>query len=245
MPPAQARGHVHRRPLRADPAGDLLSPLEPVQPAGGRHEGSLPGAAAARSTPVLPVLLTQVRAAGARPCAISDHASPPVDLMVPGDADHLGPVERVERRAADQRGKQLQPVPAGPVAARFRQHGQRQGPVRHRCSPHTVRNAASKAGSCDVDVRVDLLHDRRRRPPARIPGDDQVAARGVQDSGREAMPERVRPDLAQPGALPRAAQHPAGRVRRPRLPATGPASCTSSIPCPGPGRGYSLVKYSK
>ena len=147
MPPAQARGHVHRRQLRADPAGDLLSPLEPLQPAGGRHEISLPGAAGARSAPVLPVLLTQVRAARARPCAISDHASPPVDRMVPGDADHLSAVERVERRAADQRGKQLQPVPAGPVAARFRQHGQRQGPVRHRCSPHTVRNAAPKAGS--------------------------------------------------------------------------------------------------
>ena len=47
MPPAQARGHLHRRPLRAYPAGDLPSPLEPVQPAGEILVVSLPACRAA------------------------------------------------------------------------------------------------------------------------------------------------------------------------------------------------------
>ena len=69
-----------------------------------------------------------------------------------------------------------------------------------------------------IGVAVDLVDHRRGRPPAGVAGDHQVAAGGIQDRGGERVPEHVRPDHAQPGALPRAGQHPPGRDRRPRLP---------------------------
>ena len=62
--------------------------------------------------------------------------------MVRRDLDDVGAQQRVERRGADQRGEDLQLVPAG-ADVLLRQQGQRS----HFGSPQTVRRAASKAGS--------------------------------------------------------------------------------------------------
>ena len=137
----QPQRHVAGRPVRADPARLLLHPLaRPEGPGRPQERGPRPALAAVLAPEVL-VGAAEVAVPHHGPLA-SCQAVPPVDGVPGGDLDDVRPEQRVERRRADQRGQDLQPVPA---LAGIRLRQQHDG---HRPSPQTVRRAASNAGSC-------------------------------------------------------------------------------------------------
>ena len=156
VPLAQPRQQVRRGPLRTHPADGLPGPHGRIQPSRVRHERGLADAVRSCCTPLPAVLIAHIPAADAGPLAALNGAAPPVDRMITREPDQPGAIQRVERRGADQGGHQLQPVPHHPViiaiaivvtgAADDRQRQQLAGG--HRCSPHTLRSAASNAGSC-------------------------------------------------------------------------------------------------
>ena len=135
------------RPARADPARHLLHPHRRAQRLRGGQERGHALPAGLRSPPLLVMDVAHLQAALAGPLAASHQARPPENRVTGRDADHLAAEQRVERRAADQPGQQLQPVPPGPGTILLPvKRQQRVGS--HRCSPHTRRSAASNAGSC-------------------------------------------------------------------------------------------------
>ncbi|WP_265737196.1 hypothetical protein [Actinacidiphila paucisporea] len=69
----------------------------------------------------------------------------------------------------------------------------------------------------DIDVSVDLIHHRGRRPAAGVPGDQRVAVGGIENRGRERVPEGMGFHDHESGALPGPAEHPPGPDQRPRL----------------------------
>ena len=144
----QQQLRLRDRPVRADPARRVLDPHEPRQTRCGGKERGLADAAGPLPAPLNLVLPAQIPATRARPLAPVDNADPPVDRMLRRDVDHVRPEHRIERRPVDQRGQDFQPVPAFPVWSRRTRLQQFHIHDRHRCSPHTVRNAASNTGSC-------------------------------------------------------------------------------------------------
>ncbi|WP_345046062.1 hypothetical protein [Arthrobacter methylotrophus] len=134
------------RALRADPADGLFRSGAPVQALGGGHEGGPAHAVPAVTGPLTLMLRAQVRPARAGAFASLDHALPPVDRVATRDRDDLRAEDRVERRPADQRGQDLQPVPADPVRTPGEQRPKVLLPPHH-ASPQTARSAASNAGS--------------------------------------------------------------------------------------------------
>ena len=120
MPLAQPRPEVPGVTVRAHPAIYVSGPHCLLKPAGGGQERGTPDAVGAGLPPLVTVRVTQIPGARAHPLAAADSAPPPVDRMVTGDPDHLGPVDRVKRRSADQCRQELQPVmhhPAVPAPA--------------------------------------------------------------------------------------------------------------------------------
>ena len=108
----QPQRQVAGRTVRADPARLLLDPLarpdrqgrlQERRPASRPRRGACATAPRARRTG---------RRAPSRSARIRRQAVPPVDGMPGGDLDDVRPEQRVERRRADQRGQDLQPVPA-------------------------------------------------------------------------------------------------------------------------------------
>ena len=137
----QPQRHVAGRPVRTDPARLLLHPLaRPEGPGRPQERGPRPALAAVLAPEVL-VGAAEVAVPHHGPLA-SCQAVPPVDGVPGGDLDDVRPEQRVERRRADQRGHDLQPVPALAGIRLRQQHDS------HRPSPQTVRRAASNAGSC-------------------------------------------------------------------------------------------------
>ena len=136
---------MNRWPAWTHPAGDLLRPDVPVQALGGGYESCLPDAAQlAGLRPLVHVHAAQVCPARPGPLAVPDEALPPVDRMAAGDLDDGGQVDRVEGRAADERGEDFQPVPALTTGVGVELE---QGIRGHLASPQTFRRAASNAGS--------------------------------------------------------------------------------------------------
>jgi hypothetical protein len=138
----QPEALVAGRAVRADPARLLFERLAGTDRRGRLEEGGPRPAAVAVLAPHDLVSAAQVTAAHDGPLAVRGQAVPPEDRVPGRDLDDVAAEQRVERRRADQRGHDLQPVP--PLAGtRLRQ--QREG---HRPSPQTARRAASNAGSC-------------------------------------------------------------------------------------------------
>jgi len=71
-------------------------PLAQPPPGVRGQEGRLPGAVAAGLTPLLPVFVTQVPAAGPGSPAVMYDAFPRVNRVIAGDLDDIWPVKRVE-----------------------------------------------------------------------------------------------------------------------------------------------------
>src|SRR4029077_12238453 len=114
---------------------------------GGEKRG-LAHATLAFARKMLQMLWAHIRSTRSRPLATVDHALPAINWVLARDLDHIWAKDRIERRAGDQGGKDLQPVPTNPIRLILieeRQAGPRVAAA-HRHSPHTVRNAASKAG---------------------------------------------------------------------------------------------------
>src|ERR1022692_227894 len=147
VPLAQQQVTMAGGPLTADLAEQLLRPGPLAHAQRGGHERGLADAALAVAGPLLLMRRAQVRAARAAPLAATDKALPAVDRVSTRDPDDVRTVDRVEGRAADQRGQDLQPVPAGPVTAAVEQRQQGIA-ARHRASPHTAAIAAPNAASC-------------------------------------------------------------------------------------------------
>jgi hypothetical protein len=97
----------------------VLNPDRGAQWLRGGEERGHAFPAGLRLRPLLAVDVAHVEAALAGPLAASHQAHPPEDRVPGRDTDHLGAEQRVERRAVDQRGQQLQPVPPGPGAMLF------------------------------------------------------------------------------------------------------------------------------
>ena len=87
------------------------------------------------------------RRAPSWPLAVPRQAVPPVNGMAGRDLDDVRAEQRIGRRRADQRGQDLQPVPARAGAVLPEGHHG------HLASPQAVRRAASKAGSCTRRAR--------------------------------------------------------------------------------------------
>ena len=147
VPVTQPPAGVRRGPARADPARHLLHPDRGAQRLRGGEERGHALPAGLRLRLLLVMDIAHLEAALAGPLAASHQARPPEDRVPGRDADHPGAEQRVERRAVDQRGQQLQPVPPGPGAMLLPVERQQRVGF-HRSWPHTRRNAASNAGSC-------------------------------------------------------------------------------------------------
>jgi hypothetical protein len=138
----QPEGLLAGRAVRADPARLLLQPLAGADRRSRLEEAGPRPAAVAVLPPHDLVSAAQVTASRDGPLAVRGQAVPPVDRMPGRDLDDVAAEQRVERRRADQRGHDLQPVPSL-AGVRLRQQGEG-----HRPSPQTVRRAASNAGLC-------------------------------------------------------------------------------------------------
>jgi hypothetical protein len=143
----QQQLRLRDRPVRADPARRVLHSHEPRQTRCGGKERGLADTTRPLPAPLNLVLPAQTRTTRERPLAVGDRADPPVERVIGRDVDHVRPEHRIERRPVEQRGQNLQPVLT--LAVRLRRTRLQQIDTRdHRSSPHTVRSAASKVGSC-------------------------------------------------------------------------------------------------
>lgn len=129
-------------PVGTDPAGTFLDLV--AGSVGCRRAQELrprrPGVAL--PTPEFLVRRAQISVAHRRSPAVGDQAVPAEDRVIGRDRDDVGAEHRIERRRVDQRGEDLQSVPAR-ARIRLRQSGR----DAHLAPPQTVRRAASKAGS--------------------------------------------------------------------------------------------------
>jgi hypothetical protein len=131
--------------LRADPA-DLVHPRgERAHRLGGGDERGLADPALHGPDPFFLVDGAQVAAAPAS-LAAADRALPPVDAVPARDPHDVGAKQRVERRAADQRGQDLQAVALLTLGTLGVERAKVVGAL-HWTSPQTARSAASNAGS--------------------------------------------------------------------------------------------------
>ena len=147
VPVTQPPVGMCRGPARTDPARRLLHPHRRAQRLRSGQERGHAFPAGLRLRLLFVMNMAHLQAALAGPLAASHQARPTEDRVPGRDADHLAAEQRVERRAVDQRGQQLQPVPPGPGAILLPVKRQQRVGF-HRCSPHTRRSAASNAGSC-------------------------------------------------------------------------------------------------
>ena len=137
-------------PLGAHPAGQFLGPHMALQTRCRAEKRSLTYAALAFARPLPQMLRAQIRPARARSLTVVHHTFPAIDRVLARDLDHIRAKDRIERRAGDQGSENLQPVPTNPIRA-ILIHKRQPGAgvaAAHRPSPHTVRSAASKSGSC-------------------------------------------------------------------------------------------------
>ena len=138
----QPQGQLAGRTVRAYPARLLLCPLARAEQRSRPEEAGPRSAFVAVFPPQDLMSTAQVTVAHRGTLAFRGQAVPPVNGMPGGNLDDVFAEQRVEGRRADQRGQDLQPVPAFPgIMLRQDRHG-------HRASPQTVRRAVSKAGSC-------------------------------------------------------------------------------------------------
>src|SRR5262249_17324873 len=236
---AQHQGDIARGALRADAARPLVRPGGQPGRAGNAQEIGLQLAVPLRLAPQLQVSRAQIAMARLRPFTAGDQAVPAVDRMAGRDRDDLRAEKRVKRRRADQRGQDLQPVPARPVIP----HGKQRGHG-HVVSPHTARSAASKAGSrrsaCPYTSSTVAAE---AQPPA-----SRAISRLPPAASRTAEANECRNACGLitpiPARLPARASTRRAASGAHGWPARSPCNWTSSIGWPG-RRGYSVVTYSK
>ena len=145
----QPQLRLRDRPVRADPARRVLDPHEPRQTRCGGKERGLADAARPLPAPLNLVLPAQIpvhpsAAAGTRrPCRPTGRSDAPAGRR----SRPAGTSDRTTVRRSTRSGSPAGPGRPGPVETNTTA-AVRAFAIVTGCSPHTVRNAASNAGSC-------------------------------------------------------------------------------------------------